>query len=80
MLEKGAWEEDAPGVCTLRRHLLWEKVTPTGDLHLDSALSSTSMPHCRSIAATRVLLPMTKPTTLIAIGQGIAYSIFEQWG
>ncbi|GJN37879.1 hypothetical protein PR202_gb26876 [Eleusine coracana subsp. coracana] len=43
MLEKGAWEEDAPAVCTSRRHALWEKATAAGDSLLDSALRSTSM-------------------------------------
>jgi hypothetical protein len=80
MLEKGVWEEDTPASCTLRRRLLWEKVLRTGDSHLDSVLSSTLMPRYRVTAATRVSLPTSKPTTLIAAGRGIADSIFDWWG
>lgn len=63
---EGACDEAAPAAWGPRRRALWEKATAAGDSRLDSALRSTSMPRCRAAAATRVSLPTSKPTTLIA--------------
>jgi hypothetical protein len=71
---------DAPAACTMRRRALWEKAMLAGASLLASALSSRWMPHSQAIAGTRVLLPMSMPTTLITTGREITSSVFNRWG
>jgi hypothetical protein len=51
---EGGLGGSAPEACMPRRRVFWEKATAAGNSLLDSALRSTSIPRCRTAAATRV--------------------------